>query len=112
MLKINQLKLIINAAEIAYFEIDDTKPLYEVYESAYDTLRQYAIENQDQFEIVEGEFWNHYSHLHAMSADGTNYECDGEIINDDITDGDVVGDFIDKEGKMVLIVFSKEKELI
>lgn len=106
----NQLKLIINAAEIAEFEIDDTKPLYEIYESAYDVMRQYAIENQDQFEIVEGEFWDHYSHLDAMSADGTNYECDGQIINGDETGGEVVGDFIDKEGKMVLVVFPKEEE--
>lgn len=106
----NQIKLIANAVEMADFEIDETKPLYEVYENAYDVMREYAIENQDQFEIVEGEFWNHYSHLHAQSADGTNYECDGQIIDGDETGVEVVGDFIDNSGKMVLIVFPKDED--
>ena len=108
-MKTNQLKLIINAAKIADFEIDDTKPLFEIYEDAYDVMRDYAIENQDDFEVVEGEFWNRHSHLHAMSEDGTNYECDGEIINGDEEGGEVVGDFIDQEGQMVLVIFPKKE---
>jgi hypothetical protein len=108
-MKINQLKLIINAAEIADFEIDESKTIEENYENAYDVIRDYAMENQEEFEIVEGEFWNHRSHLHAMSEDGTNYECDGEIINGDEEGGEIIGDFIDKEGRMILVAFPKNE---
>lgn len=108
-MKINQLKLIINAAEIADFEIDESKTIDENYENAYDVIRDYAIENQDEFEIVEGEFCNHYSHLHAMSKDGTSYECDGEIINGNEEGGEIIGDFIDKEGRIVLVEFPKNE---
>lgn len=103
-----QLKLIINAAKIAGFEIDDTKPLYELYDSAYDAMREYAIENQDEFEVVEGEFSNHYSHLFAQAQDGTEYECDGQIIDGEEEGGEIVGDFIDGEGRIVIVVFPKE----
>lgn len=103
-----QLKLIINAAEIADFEIDEAKPLYEVYESAYNAMREYAIENQEEFEVVEGEFSNHYSHLFAQAQDRTEYECDGQIIDGNEEGGEIVGDFIDGDGRMVLVVFPKE----
>lgn len=103
----NQLKLIINAAEIADFEIDETKTLEDVYEKAYQAMRDYATEkeNLDEFEVVEGEFSNHYSHLFAQSKDGTEYECDGQIIDGYEEGGEIVGDFIDQEGKIVLVIF-------
>ena len=105
-MKPNQLKLIINAVEIAGFEIDETKPLFDVYEKAYEALLDYANDNRDEFEIVEGEFSNHYRHLYAQSADRTEYECDGQIIDGNENGGEIVGDFIDQEGKLVLVIFS------
>ena len=110
VMNLNEIKLITDAVENAGFEFDDSKPINEIYEDAYQFMREYAIENQDSFEVVEGEFWNHYSHLHAQSADGTNYECDGQIIDGNETGGEVVGDFIDKSGKMVLVVFPKDED--
>jgi hypothetical protein len=109
-MKTNQLKLIINAAEIADFEIDEMKPLYEVYEKAYQAMLDYSRENPDEFEVVEGEFSNHWKHVYAQSKDGTEYECDGQIIDGNETGGEVVGEFIDQEGKMVLVVFPKEQK--
>lgn len=104
-MKANQLKLIINAAEIADFEIDETKKLEDVYENAYEVMRDYATENPDEFEVVEGEFSNHYSHLFARAKDGTEYECDGQIIDGNEEGGEIVGDFIDQDGKIVLVIF-------
>lgn len=104
-MKANQLKLIINAAEIADFEIDETKTLEDIYEKAYEAMRDYATENPDEFEVVEGEFSNHYSHLFAQAKDGTKYECDGQIIDGNEEGGEIVGDFIDQEGKIVLVIF-------
>lgn len=101
----NQLKLIINAADIADFEIDETKTLENVYEKAYEAMRDYATENPDEFEVVEGEFSNHYRHLFAQAKDGTEYECDGQIIDGNEEGGEIVGDFIDKEGRIVLVIF-------
>ena len=101
----NQLKLIINAAEIVNFEIDETKTLEDIYEKAYDAMRGYAFENPDEFEVVDGEFSNHYGHLYAQSKDGTEYECDGQIIDGNEEGGEIVGDFIDQEGRIVLVIF-------
>lgn len=101
----NQLKLIINATEIADFEIDETKTLEDVYENAYEAMRDYATENPDEFEVVEGKFSNHYRHLFAQAKDGSEYECDGQIIDGNEEGGEIVGDFIDKEGKIVLVIF-------
>lgn len=106
----NEIKLIANAVEMADFEIDETKPLYEVYEKAYQAILDYARENPDEFEVVEGKFSNHYRHLSAQSKDGTEYECDGQIIDGNEKGGENVGDFIDKEGKIVLVIFPKEEE--
>ena len=106
----NQLKLIINSAEIADFEIDETKTLEDIYEKAYEAMLDYAKENPDEFEVVEGEFSNHYRHVYAQSKDNTEYEFDGQIIDGNEKGGEIVGDFIDKEGKMVLVVFPKEEE--
>lgn len=104
-MKTNQLKLIANAVEMADFEIDEMKPLYEVYENAYEAMRDYATENPDEFEVVEGEFSNHYSHLFAQAKDGTEYECDGQIIDGNEDGGEIVGEFIDQDGKIVLVIF-------
>lgn len=104
----NLLKLIINAAEIADFEIDETKTLEDVYEKAYQAMRDYATENPDEFEVVEGEFSNHYSHLFARAKDGTEYECDGQIVDGNEEGGEIVGDFIDQEGKIVLVIYRDE----
>lgn len=101
----NEIKLIANAVEMADFEIDEMKPLYEVYEKAYQAMLDYARENPDEFEVVEGEFSNHWSHVSAQSKDGTEYECDGKIIDGNEEGGEIVGDFIDKEGKIVLVIF-------
>lgn len=107
-MKVNQLKLIINAVEMANFEIDEMKPLYEVYEKAYQAMLDYARENPDEFEVVEGEFSNHWRHVYAQSKDGTEYECDGQIIDGNEEGGEIVGDFIDQEGKIVLVIFSDD----
>lgn len=107
-MKANQLKLIINAAEITDFEIDETKTLEDIYEKAYEAMRDYATENPDEFEVVEGKFSNHYSHLFAQAKDGTEYECDGQIIDGNEEGGEIVGDFIDQDGKIVLVIFREE----
>lgn len=101
----NQLKLIINAAEIADFEIDEIKTLEDIYEKAYEAMLNYATENLDEFEVVEGEFSNHFRHVYAQSKDGTEYECDGQIIDGNEEGGEIVGNFIDQEGKIVLVIF-------
>lgn len=101
----NEIKLIANAAQIADFEIDENKPLFEVYEKAYEAMLDYARENPDEFEVVEGEFSNHWSHVSAQSKDGTEYECDGQIIDGNEEGGEIVGDFIDQDGKIVLVIF-------
>lgn len=100
-----EIKVIANAVEMADFEIDEMKPLYEVYEKAYQAMLDYARENPDKFEVVEGEFSNHYRHVSAQSKDGTEYECDGQIIDGNEEGGEIVGDFIDQEGKIVLVIF-------
>lgn len=105
----NQIKLIAKAVEIAGFEIDESKPLFEVFEKAYETMTYYARDNQDEFEVVFGEFSNHYKHVYAQSADGTEYECDGQIIDGNETGGEIVGDFIDKEGNFVIVAFPRDK---
>lgn len=105
----NEIKLIANAAEIADFEIDEMKPLYEVYKKAYQAMLDYARENLDEFEVVEGEFSNHWSHVSAQSKDGTEYECDGQIIDGNEEGGEIVGDFIDQDGKIVLVIFRDDK---
>lgn len=103
-----ELKLIAKAVETVGFEIDETKPLYEVYEKAYQAMLDYAQENQDEFEVVDGQFSNHYRHVYAQAKDNTEYECDGHIIDGNEEGGEIVGDFLDKEGNIVLVIFPKE----
>lgn len=104
-MKVNQIKLIAKAVEIAGFEIDDLKPIIDVFEDAYMYMRGYAFNNVDVFEVVEGDFSNHHSHVYAHSKDGTEYECDGQIIDGNEEGGEIIGDFIDQEGNIVLVIF-------
>ena len=101
----NEIKLIAKAVELADFEIDENKPLFEVYEKAYEAMLDYARENPDEFEVVEGQFSNHYRHVYAQSNDGTEYGCDGQIIDGNEEGGEIIGDFLDQEGNIVLVIF-------
>lgn len=104
----NQLKLIINAAEIADFEIDESKSISDNFNDAYQCMLEYARDNVDEFEIVVGELSNHYSHLYAQSKDGTEYEGDGQFINGNEEGGEIIDDFIDQEGNIVLVIYQDD----
>ena len=104
----NQIKLIAKAVEIADFEINETKSISDIFEDAYQCMLDYARENLDEFEVVQGQFSNHYSHVYAQSKDNTEYECDGQIIDGNEEGGEIIGDFLDKEGNIVLAIYEDD----
>lgn len=105
--KTAKLKLIINAAENLGFEIDETKDLESIYEDAYQVALE-AAEDDATTERVPGEFIDHYRSVFAQAQDGTEYVCSGQIIDGNETGGEIVGDFMDQSGKIVLVTFPEE----
>lgn len=104
---IAKLKLILNAAENLGFEIDEIKDLESIYEDAYQIALE-AAEDDENTERVPGEFSNQHRTVYAQSKDGTEYSCSGQIVDEFVKTGDVVGDFTDQSGKIVLVTFPEE----
>lgn len=103
-----KLKLIINAAENLGFETDETKTLESIYEDAYQ-VALVAAEDDESTERVPGEFINYHRSVYAQAKDGTEYTCSGQIVDENVKTGDIVGDFMDKSGKIVLVTFLEEE---
>ena len=107
----NILKFLAFVQEDGVHEVDETKPIWSEYERLYGIYTEFYRENHedgdDLCEVVDGEFSNHHTNLYAMSKDGTEYNMTGEVWYDGIKPGDVVGDFLDQDGMVVLVV-SKE----
>lgn len=107
----NILKFLAFVQEDGIEDVNENKPIISEYERLYyiytDHYKDCYEDGEKKCEIVEGEFSNHHSHLYARSSDGTEYEMDGEIWHEGVKPGCVVGDFLDSEGKIVLVI-SKE----
>lgn len=103
-----KLKLIINAAENLGFEIDESDDLETIWLDAYQVALE-AAEDDATTERVVGEFSNQHRSVYAQAKDGTEYVCSGQIVDEFVKTGDIVGDFMDQGGHIVLVTYPEEE---
>lgn len=97
-----QIAVIEKAMSIG-FEIEESARIDSAYEASYQYLMMEVPD--DDKKIVIGEMTNNHSHLYAKADDGTEFECDGEIVSTSTEKGDVIGDFADSNGDIWLVKF-------
>lgn len=82
-------------------DIGETEQIFEAFDKAY----QFLLDDVDyEKETVDGEFSNHHTNLYARAKDGTEYNMTGEVWSPDMKGGEVVGNFPDASGNIVLVL--------